>query len=488
MITGEMRSKVDRIWEVFWTGGITNPLTVIEQFTYLIFMKKLDDKQNQMDADAEIIGIESKKLFSTDKQHIRWSQFKQESAENMFKVVSVDAFRYIKEMNGDKESAFSKYMKDAMFLIPTAQMLQKIVDGIDKLELNDRDAQGDLYEYLLSKVATAGTNGQFRTPRHIIKMMVKLMEPSPSDVICDPAAGSAGFLVAAGEYLQEEHLDLLLEAGLKRHYNEDMFNGYDMDSTMLRIGAMNMMLHGVEKPNIIYKDSLSEQNTDEEKYTLVLANPPFKGSLDYDSVSDDLLKITKTKKTEILFISLMIRMLKKGGRCATIVPDGVLFGSSKAHKSLREEIIENHQLQAIISMPSGVFKPYAGVSTAIMIFTKTGAGGTDKVWFYDMKADGLSLDDKRQPVEENDIPDIISRYHSRMETELEREKTEKSFFVSKDEIKENGYDLSINKYKEIVYEKIEYDPPSVIMGKIDDIDSEIATLKDELKALLNLGL
>ncbi len=488
MITGELKNKVDKIWEIFWTGGITNPLSVIEQFTYLLFIKGLDDKQNDLDQNASLLGIESKKIFKDDQQHLRWKNFKQEGAEKMYNVVSKEVFPFIKNLHGDKESAFSKYMDDAIFMIPTAQMLEKIVTNVDTLPMKGRDAKGDLYEHLLSKVATAGTNGQFRTPRHIIKMMVELMKPTPSDIIVDPAAGSAGFLVAAGEYLHKNNQDLFNVQELKRHYNEDMFFGFDMDRTMLRIGAMNMMLHGVERPNIMYKDSLSEQNKDDEKYTLVLANPPFKGSLDYDSVSADLLKVTKTKKTELLFLALMIRMLKKGGRCATIVPDGVLFGSSNAHKSIREEIVEKHQLHAIISMPSGVFKPYAGVSTAIMIFTKTGAGGTDKVWFYDMKADGLSLDDKRQPVGENDIPDIISRYHSRFETEVDREKTEQSFFVSKEDIKSNGYDLSINKYKEVVYERIEYDAPSVIMGRIDKIDDEISTLKEELKTLLNLDL
>lgn len=490
MITGEIKNKVDKIWEIFWTGGITNPLSVIEQFTYLIFIKSLDDKQNDYDQNAALLGIESKSIFDADQQEFRWKNFKQLKAEQMYEVVTKKdgVFNFIKNIHDDRESAFSKYMKDAMFLIPTPQMLEKIVTNIDTLPIEGKDAQGDLYEYLLSKVATAGTNGQFRTPRHIIKMMVELMKPTPSDIIVDPAAGSAGFLVAAGEYLQKNSNDLFHVQELRRHYHENMFYGYDMDSTMLRIGAMNMMLHGVEYPNIMYKDSLSEQNKDEEEFTLVLANPPFKGSLDYDSVSADLLKVTKTKKTELLFISLMLRMLKKGGRCATIVPDGVLFGSSGAHKSLRQEIVENHQLHAIISMPSGVFKPYAGVSTAIMIFTKTGAGGTDNVWFYDMQADGYSLDDKRQPIEANDIPDIIRRYQSRMETELERERTEKSFFVSKEDIKKNGYDLSINKYREIVYEKIEYDSPAVIMNRIDKIDDEIVALKTELKTLLNLDL
>lgn len=405
----------------------------------------------------------------------------------MYDMVSKKVFPFIKTMHGDKDSAFTRYMDDAIFMIPTPQMLEKIVTNVDLLPLSDGDTKGDLYEYLLSKVATAGTNGQFRTPRHIIKMMVELMQPTPTDIIVDPAAGSAGFLVEAGEYLKRNNEDLFAIKELKDHYNNDMFFGNDMDRTMLRIGAMNMMLHGVEKPNIEYRDSLSEKNIDDEKYTLVLANPPFKGSLDHESVAADLLKITKTKKTELLFLALFLRTLKKGGRCASIVPDGVLFGSSNAHKSIRKEIVENHHLHGIISMPSGVFKPYAGVSTAIMIFTKTGAGGTDNVWFYDMHADGLSLDDKRQPVESNDIPDIISRYHN-LENEKNRKRTEKSFYVTKKEIKDNGYDLSINKYKEVEYDRVEYEKPSVIMNRIDEIDSEIDNLKAELKTLLNLDL
>ncbi len=466
MITGELRSKVDKIWEIFWTGGITNPLSVIEQFTYLLFIKGIDEKQTDLERNAELLGIDADKIFNDEQQNLRWQNFKQLSSSQMYDMVSRKVFPFIKNMHGDKNSAFTKYMDDAIFMIPTPQMLEKIVTNIDLLPLSDGDTKGDLYEYLLSKVATAGTNGQFRTPRHIIKMMVELMQPTPMDIIVDPAAGSAGFLVEAGEYLKRKNEDLFAIKELKDHYNNNMFFGNDMDRTMLRIGAMNMMLHGVEKPNIEYRDSLSEKNIDDEKYTLVLANPPFKGSLDYESVAAGLLKITKTKKTELLFLALFLRTLKKGGRCASIVPDGVLFGSSNAHKSIRKEIVENHHLHGIISMPSGVFKPYAGVSTAIIIFTKTGAGGTDKVWFYDMQADGLSLDDKRQPISQNDIPDIINRYHSRMETELERKRTEKSFFVAKKEIQDNGYDLSINKYKESVYEKTEFDSPAVIMSGI----------------------
>ncbi|MCM1991301.1 type I restriction-modification system subunit M [Oceanirhabdus seepicola] len=483
MITGELKSKIDKIWEIFWTGGITNPLSVIEQFTYLLFIKGLDDKQNDLDQNAELLGIEAEKIFKEDQQNLRWKNFKQLGATEMYEVVSKKVFPFIKNMHADKDSAFSKYMDDAIFMIPTPQMLEKIVTNVDTLPMGDRDAKGDLYEYLLSKIGSAGTNGQFRTPRHIIKMMVELMKPTPTDIIIDPAAGSAGFLVAAGEYLQKNNEDLFTVQELKRHYNEDMFFGFDMDRTMLRIGAMNMMLHGVESPNIEYRDSLSEQNKDTEKYTLVLANPPFKGSLDYESVSADLLKVTKTKKTELLFLSLILRMLKKGGRSATIVPDGVLFGSSKAHKTIREEIVENHHLHGVISMPSGVFKPYAGVSTAILIFTKTGAGGTDKVWFYDMKADGFSLDDKRQLIEDNDIEDIIKRYHT-LENEVDRKRTEQSFFVSKDEIKDNDYDLSINRYKEIEYDEVEYEDPQVILDKIITNEEQIINSLNEIKELL----
>ena len=436
MITGELRSKIDRIWETFWTGGITNPLEVIEQFTYLLFIKDLDDNETIEESNAELLGIPFEGMFPSDKQHLRWSKFKNEEAGEMYRIVSEEVFPFIKNIHGDKQSAYSKYMGDAMFKIPTPLMLSKIVDAIDNLDMSDKDAKGDLYEYLLSKVATAGTNGQFRTPRHIIKMMAELMKPTPEDIIVDPAMGTAGFLVGAEEYLREKHNDLFLVQGLKEHFNNKMFNGFDMDRTMLRIGAMNMMLHGVDNPNIQYKDSLSEVNKDSEDYTLILANPPFKGSLDYEAVSADLLKTTKTKKTELLFLALFLRILKTGGRCASIVPDGVLFGSTGGHKSIRKEIVENHKLEAIISMPSGVFKPYAGVSTAIMIFTKTGTGGTDKVWFYDMKADGYSLDDKRNPIDENDIPDIIERFNN-LDKETDRKRTEQSFFVDVEEIREN---------------------------------------------------
>lgn len=486
MITGEVKNKVDRIWLIFYTGGITNPLTVIEQFTYMLFIKGLDDKQNELEANAALLGIDAEKIFAQDQQSLRWGNFKQNPAEQMFAIFTSSdkgVFTFIKNLHGDKNSTFSKYMEDAMFMIPTPNMLEKVVTAIDSLEMVGQDAKGDLYEYLLSKVSTSGTNGQFRTPRHIIKMMVALMKPCPNDVIIDPAAGTSGFLVAAGEYLQKHHEDLFTNSDLKAHYNKDMFFGFDMDRTMLRIGAMNMMLHGVEQPNIQYRDSLSDQNEERERCTLILANPPFKGSLDYDSVSADLLKVTKTKKTELLFIALMLGMLKNGGRCATIVPDGVLFGSSNAHKKLREELVENHNLKGIISMPSGVFKPYAGVSTAIMVFEKTSIGGTENVWFYDMQADGLSLDDKRQPIEQNDIPDIIKRWDT-PEDEATRGRTEQSFLVPKSEIAENGYDLSINRYKEIVYEEVEYDAPGVILDRIAELEAEIVSGVSELRGMI----
>ena len=484
MITGDLKNKIDRIWETFWTGGITNPLDVIEQFTYLLFIKQLDDLETTKENESNFLNVPFESMFPGDCQKYRWSKFKNlGSADEMYDVVANGVFPFIKKLHQDGDSAYARYMGDAIFKVPTAAMLTKIVDGIDQLELGDEDTKGDLYEYLLSKVATAGTNGQFRTPRHIIEMMVELTKPQPNDMIIDPAMGSAGFLIAAQTYLRKNHPDMFLDAKKRNHFNNDMFYGNDMDRTMLRIGAMNMLLHGVENPNISYRDSLSEQNTDNEEYTLVLANPPFKGSLDYEAVSADLLKVTKTKKTELLFLALFLRILKKGGRAAVIVPDGVLFGSSNAHKQIRKEIIEKNKLDAVISMPSGVFKPYAGVSTAILIFTKTGTGGTDNVWFYDMKADGYSLDDKRQEISDNDIPDIIERFNH-LDAEKERKRTEQSFFVPVDEIVSNDYDLSINKYKEVVYEKVEYEPTDVIIGKIEAIESEIQTELAELKKLL----
>lgn len=481
----ETKSIIDRIWTNFWEGGVTNPLTVIEQITYLLFIKGLDDIDIAHEKSDHMLGIKTKRIFDEKHQECRWSIFKNYPAEKMYRIVGEDVFPFIKSLSNDKNSGYAKYMDDAIFIIPTPIMLQRVVTAIDKLKMKDRDTKGDVYEYLLSKLSTAGTNGQFRTPRHIIKMMVELMKPTPEDIIVDPAAGSAGFLVGAGEYLRNNRNDLFLTENLKEHFNNTMFYGFDMDRTMLRIGAMNLMQHGIENPNISYKDSLSEDNEDNSKYTLVLANPPFKGSIDSERTSKDLLNITKTKKTELLFLALFLRILRTGGRAASIVPDGVLFGSSNAHKAIRKEIIEKHKLEAIISMPSGVFKPYAGVSTAIMIFTKTSDGGTDKVWFYDMTADGFSLDDQRQTVKENDIPDIIKRFDNRnSKEEQERARTEKSFFVPKEEIVENDYDLSINKYKEIVVEKKEYEEPKVILKRVIDMENELQQKLKELEELL----
>lgn len=498
MVTGELKNKIDSLWEIFWTGGLTNPLDVIEQMTYLMFIRDLDDADNIHVKESAMLGLPYQSIFSgevevgertIDGRLMKWSVFHDFPAAKMYSVMQEWVFPFIKNIHGDKTSAYAKYMGDAIFKIPTPLMLDKIVFSLDEIyeqmaQIADADTRGDVYEYLLSKLATAGVNGQFRTPRHIIRMMVEMMDPKADDVICDPACGTSGFLVVASEYLKEnKKTEVLFDNKNKDHYMNHMFHGYDMDRTMLRIGAMNMMTHGVDNPFIEYRDSLSDQNPDSEKYSLILANPPFKGSLDYDTVSADLLKICKTKKTELLFLALFERMLKIGGRCACIVPDGVLFGSSKAHKDIRKEIVEEQRLEAVISMPSGVFKPYAGVSTAILIFTKTGHGGTDRVWFYDMRADGYSLDDKRTKMKEDDIPDIIRRFRN-LEGETDRKRTEQSFFVEKKEIVENGYDLSINKYKEVEYIPVEYPPTEEIMDKIMELDAEIEREMQELRKML----
>ena len=490
MITGEVKNKVDKLWEMFWTGGLTNPLDVIEQITYLMFIRDLDKTDNDRQKESVMLGISYVSLFK-GKEHLKWSSLKDQSAETMYQVMQGEVFPFIKKLDGNKNGTYAKYMDDAIFKVPTPQLLEKIVTSLDDLyDLLDklpekRDARGDLYEYMLSKLSTAGTNGQFRTPRHIIRMMVELLDLKPDDLICDPACGTSGFLVAAGEYLKEHYLnEIFYNKNVKAHYDNEMFTGYDMDRTMLRIGAMNMMTHGVQNPNIVYKDSLSDQNTDVGKYTKVLTNPPFKGSLDYDIVSTDLIKVCKTKKTELLFLTLILRMLQNGGRCASIVPDGVLFGSSKAHKAIRREIVENNRLEAVISMPSGVFKPYAGVSTAVLVFTKTGAGGTDKVWFYDMQSDGYSLDDKRTPLEQSDIPDIVARFHN-LAAEESRARTEQSFLVPKDEIVKNDYDLSINKYKQSDYQEEEYPHPLEIMAEINGLEKDITSGLAELEEMLH---
>ena len=497
MITGELRSKVDSIWDTIWTGGITSPITVLEQITYLMFMKLLDDNQLKAEAGANALGIKLKnRVFGegicvisenphveTDYKNLRWHVFHNYEPGAMFTNIQNYVFPFIKQIGEGKDTAFSRYMKDTVFLIPTAKVLAKVVDSIDAMDMNNKDIMGDVYEYLLGKIAAAGENGQFRTPRHIINMMVQLMKPTLKDKILDPAMGSAGFLLESSTYISTHYAKELMKADNAKYYKSGMFSGFDTDQSMLRIGAMNMMLHGVEDPNITYQDSLSGDNNERNCYSLIMANPPFTGSVFQEEISKDLLALCKTKKTELLFLTLFVKMLEVGGRCASIVPDGVLFGSSTAHKAIRRELVENQKLVAVISMPSGVFKPYAGVSTAILIFTKTNAGGTDKVWFYDMKADGYSLDDKRSPIAANDIPDIIARFNN-LDGEEGRERTEQSFFVTKEEIVDNGYDLSINKYKKTEYVAVEYPSTAEILDRLDALEAEIANEMKELRKML----
>ena len=495
MITGEIKAKVDRIWDTMWSGGISNPLSVIEQLTYLLFIKRLDELHTLKERKAARIGKPVEEpVFAAGQDHLRWSRFKETAPETMFATVRDEVFPFIKGLgrngnggDGDPDdSTYTRHMKDALFMIPAPRVLANVVDQLDTIDMADTDTKGDLYEYMLGKIASAGQNGQFRTPRHIIKLMVEMTAPNPRDVICDPACGTAGFLIAASEYLVRHHSEAIYrDEAARRRYNEGTFHGYDFDSTMLRIGSMNMLLHGVENPDIRYRDSLAQADDDEaEKYSLILANPPFAGSLDYESTARDLQQIVKTKKTELLFMALFLRLLQTGGRAAVIVPDGVLFGSSKAHKALRRMLVEEQKLDAIISMPSGVFKPYAGVSTAIVLFTRTNSGGTDQVWFYDMRADGFSLDDKRSPQPDtSDLPDILSRWQNRA-AETERKRTDQSFLVPGAEIVGNDYDLSINRYKEVEYEAVEHDSPRVILARLARLEEEIAAGRKELEGLL----
>ena len=498
MITGELKNRIDGLWDIFASGGLVNPLDVIEQITYLMFIHDLDEMDNRKAKDSEMLGLPFASIFAgevevggrkIDGQQLKWSVFHDFPAEKMYEVVQQWVFPFIKTLHNDRDSAYSKYMGDAIFKLPTPLVLSKVVDCLDGIyaqmaQLHDTDIRGDVYEYLLNKIAQAGRNGQFRTPRHIIRMMLELVDPKADETICDPACGTSGFLVGAADYLKEtRHKEIFYNQKSLAHYMSGMFHGYDMDRTMLRIGAMNMMTHGIENPDIQYRDSLSDQNTDRDRYSLILANPPFKGSLDADIVSADLLKLCKTKKTELLFLALFLRMLKVGGRCACIVPDGVLFGSSKAHKDIRKTLVESHRLEAVISMPSGVFKPYAGVSTAVLVFTKTGHGGTDQVWFYNMQADGFSLDDKRTPVAENDIPDIVERFRHR-DQEAQRPRTAQSFLVPKEEIAQNGYDLSINKYKQVEYVPVEYPSTAEILQELRSLEQQITQGLDELEGML----
>lgn len=485
MITGELKSKIDTIWNAFWSGGIANPLEVIEQITYLLFIRRLDDLQTLAEKKANRTGqpIENP-LFQPGQANLRWSKLKDLEPGVMHQVVGEAVFPFLRQLGGDG-STYSVHMKDARFTIPTAALLSKVVDLLDDIPMTDRDTNGDLYEYMLSKIATAGTNGQFRTPRHIIKLMVEMTAPQPTDEICDPACGSAGFLVAASEYVRESHPSVMTDPAQRRHFHHGMFHGYDFDSTMLRIGSMNMLLHGVEQPDIRYRDSLSEGASEEEGlYSLVLANPPFAGSLDYEATSKDLQRVVKTKKTELLFLALFLRLLRPGGRAAVIVPDGVLFGSSKAHRDLRQILVEDQKLDAVVKLPSGVFRPYAGVSTAILFFTKTNSGGTDDVWFYDVRADGFSLDDKRNPVESNDLPDVLTRWQN-LPAETDRARTAQSFLVPKADIVNHGYDLSLNRYMEIVHQEVEHRAPLEIVADIEALEEEIAKGLAELKGMLS---
>ena len=511
MLTGELRSQIDSIWNAFWSGGISNPLEVIEQITYLLFLRRLDDLHTLEENKAARLGKPvERQIFPKGKDvkgrpyaDLRWSRFKNLSPAEMYTVVGEHVFPFLRTLGGD-DSTYAHHMKDARFTIPTPALLSKVVDLLDHVPMEDRDTKGDLYEYMLGKIASAGQNGQFRTPRHIIRLMVEMTAPTAKDVICDPASGTCGFLVAAGEYLRQRHPEILRDPKSREHFHHGMFHGYDFDNTMLRIGSMNMLLHGVENPDIRYQDSLAQDHAgDEEKYTLVLANPPFAGSLDYENTAKDLLAIVKTKKTELLFLSLFLRLLKPGGRSAVIVPDGVLFGSSNAHKELRRILVEDQKLDAVISLPSGAFKPYAGVSTAILLFTKTNSGGTDNVWFYDMQADGWSLDDKRQallpeeklgvsPVQpltdaehaKNNLPDVLTRWGQRDKSEQKRPRTAQSFCVPKADVAANGYDLSISRYKEVVHEAVEHLPPKKILENLAKLEVEIHAGMKELERLL----
>ena len=510
-LTTQQKSAIDKLWTEFWTGGITNPLTVIEQISFLMFARLLDIMETTGERRAERTKKPFKGRFNGPNDRRRWKSFKQLPAtlteadrkagrKGMLDVVRDDVFAHFRKLNGG--TTFSEYMQDAQLMILKPSLLVSAVNMIDKLPITEGDAKGDLYEYLLSKLTTAGINGQFRTPRHIIRFMVELLEPKPTEVIGDPACGTAGFLVGVMKYLLETYTSSkgklkgengetiytgdLLEP-YRNHIQNGMFHGFDFDATMLRIASMNLMLHGVDNPDIHYQDTLS--NSFPEKFPkqasggfdVILANPPFKGSLDEGDVHPSLTQAVKTKKTELLFVTLILRMLKKGGRSATIVPDGVLFGSSKAHTALRKMLVKDNQLEAVISLPSGVFKPYAGVSTAILVFTK--GGKTDHVFFYDVEADGFSLDDKRDPVRENDLPDALTCWRKRS-AKKDTDRTSQHFVVPVKEIEEKSFDLSINRYKEAKHQEVQYDPPKKIIAKLRKLEAQISKDLSELERML----
>lgn len=497
MITGDIKQKVDAVWQTFWNNGFTQPSAIFEQMTYLLFMKMLDEKQQEKESIANLTGD---KLLdptfpegvwhnpSTDQDvpysEMRWHIFKEMEPARMLNRVRNDVFIFLRHIGGEG-SAYSRAMEDTVFQITNARLLSRVVEGIEELVSDGADMMGDIYEYMLSKMAASGTNGQFRTPRHIIRMMVELMRPTLDDTICDPAMGSAGFIMEAAKCIKEHQGNELLNIDVMKRFRSEIFHGSDSDASMLRIGCMNMMLHDVDEPNLYYRNSLSDENNDTNKYTLCLANPPFAGSLDQDDIAHTLKSAVKTKKTELLFLALMMRMLQTGGRCASVVPDTVLTGDAQAYKTIRSALVDTHCLQAVITMPSGVFQPYSGVSTAIIIFTKTGTGGTDKVWFYDMRADGFSLTTQRIPTpEQNDIPDVISRFHH-LDAEVDRNRKEQSFFVNADEIRENGYDLSYKRYHEVEREAVQYDAPEVIIARMEERQKAIDAAFAEFKKLLN---
>jgi type I restriction enzyme M protein len=495
----ELKTKIDTLWDRFWSGGLSNPLSSIEQMSYLIFMKRLEDMDAAERKRPQAQGLAFKSAFEGH-EDCRWSNWKNYRAEKMLLHVRDVVFPFIKDLHDGDQTLFSEQMKDAVFIIPKPSLLQEAVAIIDDLDITalNPDTQGDIYEYLLSELKSAGKNGQFRTPKHIIRMIVALVDPDIGDRICDPACGTAGFLVNAYEHILRKYTssdaieqdeegafhnltgDQIVE---KKHWGllwNETFYGFDFDSTMVRISLMNMMLHGIRGPKIRQVDTLSKGFTEWEKYSVVLANPPFKGSIDESDINDRLT--LGTKKTELLFVERMMQLLSNGGRCGVIVPDGVLFGSSKAHKRLRQLLLEKSQLEGIVSMPSGVFRPYAGVSTTVLIFTK--GGRTEQVWFYKMEKDGYSLDDKRNFIDgKGDIPDIIERYKKRRE-ESQTDRKGKCFFVPYSEIKENGYDLSISKYREIEYEEVEYEKPEVILDKIEALEDQIKANVAELRRLL----
>ncbi|MFR2012071.1 MAG: N-6 DNA methylase [Christensenellales bacterium] len=487
MLPAAVKNKIEQIWLDVIAGGVSQPTEVIEQLTYLMFAKQLDEREADIETAELLSGQKQEHIFgeSKEEQALRWRNFKGMEARELYRHFIEHVFIFLINLNTDENSAFSRYLKHATFKINEPLALQKVVIGLEDLfenDIKDLDMQGDLYEYMLGKLNSAGRLGAFRTPKHIRDMMVELMEPTPDTNVCDPACGTAGFLISSAEYIRRRYGNKMSDVQWK-NYATKTFTGFDTDETMCRLSCMNLMLHSVTNPQLNKQDSVSKDYQDKDKYDLILANPPFKGTINKENINEDLSAITSTTKTELLFVALFVRLLRVGGRCACIVPDGVLFGSSKAHKNLRKELVENQYLEGVISMPSGVFKPYAGVSTAVLIFTKTNSGGTDKVWFYDMKADGHTLDDKRQPIEENDIPDIIERFHNR-DGEESRERIEQSFLVDKQEIVDNGYDLSINKYKKIEYVPVEYPPTEEILDEIEELNAQIVKETAELRDLL----